>query len=135
MVHSGLLRGDGEVAVRHRAVRPAYGIVSMTVTLFHLAIISKQPGCVKIFMKQFVKELNESIKMCDHNECSGTSMMEKVLRAKVEIDFHDEDMNSFDKDDRSLDGMTALHLAAKNDPDSLFVILRCLKECKGSKLQ
>lgn len=96
--------------------------VELIITLFHLAIISKQTECVKVFIKKLA------------NDGEPVNMLQQVLTAKVKINFGMYDKNSVHKDDRSLDGMTAMHLAARHDPISVVEITRSLKELKMESL-
>ena len=67
------------------------------------------------------------------NEEEGCKSLYDILSTKVVLEFVDGfgigiDPKSYDKDDRSLDGMNALHLASKYYPEAITIILNVLND-------
>ena len=89
----------------------------MTVTAFHLAVMSNQRKVVRV-MLQHVANIGEE------EECSNALV--QVLGTKTSVVFTGGEAITYDKDDRSLDGMNAFHLASKYDPKAIEVIFDIL---------
>ena len=83
-----------------------------------VAIVSRQAEIIKVLLG-FVTKIEEA------EEC--IQALEQLLGRKVTIIFTAES-STYDKDDRSLDGMNAFHLAAKYYPDALEIIFDILRQ-------
>ena len=108
---TGIDLGDGGV--------PDIDKVTMTVTPFHLAIIAKQAGIVRVFMEKVMDIAEEDNKRLD--------LLVKLLGAKTLLLFPKNPL-CYDKDDRSLDGMNAFHLGAKYSAAALQEIFYYLND-------
>ena len=90
-----------------------YETVELTFTHFHLAIISRRPECVKLFLQKILE-----------TKTDRPQILFQILEKKVEINYGSLPRNLFDKDDRSLNGMNAIHLSARFDHMSLIEIMK-----------
>ena len=100
-----------------------YETVELNFTPFHLAIMSRRAECVRLFLEKIVDLKEEK-----------PELLYQVLEKEVEIDYGCLPQNLFDKDDRSLDGMNAIHLAARFDSLSMVEISEILKDHMSDKL-
>ena len=89
--------------------------VTLTVTLFHMAIMERQPSIVRLFMEKLVMNTKEEDK----------NIVIEDLKKSVVLSIPG-DLNKYSKDDVCLDGMNAFHLAAKYSIASLNMIFRYL---------
>ena len=83
----------------------------------HLAVMSNQRKVLRV-MLQHVANIEEE------EECSNALV--QVLGTKTSVVFTGGEAITYDKDDRSLDGMNAFHLASKYDPKAIEVIFDIL---------
>jgi hypothetical protein len=79
--------------------------VNMRVSLFHLAIIGQWSEIVRLFLSEV------SIKL-DYQKAFDLLQAQVELQAKQVVEL-------IEPEDAALDGMNAVHLAAKFDPKSL----------------
>ena len=96
--------------------RKQYEKVGLLLTPFHLAIISRRVEMVQLFLEKIVETKDEK-----------PELLLQVLECKVGINYNDHQINMFDKDSRSLDGMNSIHLAARFDHYSMNEITRAMK--------
>jgi hypothetical protein len=90
-----------------------YETVELSFTHFHLAIISRRSECIKLFLEKIL-EMKQA----------KPEILFQILEKKVEINYGNLPQNLFDKDDRSLNGMNAIHLSARFDHMSLIEIMK-----------
>ena len=84
-----------------------------------LAIVAQQGDIIKAILRPIIAQ----------NDADAIiSLLTAYLGHRARIDFPTEDTERFDKDDRSLDGMNAFHLAAKYFPLGLEVIFKTLND-------
>ena len=84
---------------------------TLYMTPFHLAIISQQPSVVQVML-----ERSKSIKI--------------ALGMKTKVIFATSDPLDYSKEDRTMDGINAFHLAGRFHAHSLALILRFLRDIK-----
>ena len=96
--------------------RRQYESVELLLTPFHCAIISRRVEIVQLFLEKILEIRHEK-----------PELLRQVLEYRVKVDYNNHPMNLFDKDDRSLDGMNAIHLAARFDHFSMIEIIRAIK--------
>ena len=89
---------------------------TMTVTPLQLAIIAKRKKVTQVII-EYIANIEEA------EECANA--LKEVLGSTVKLDFVD-DKETYDKDDRSMDGMNAFHLACKYDPKAIKLIFDIL---------
>ena len=83
-----------------------------------LAIVINQEEVITVILKHIIKPSDAGEKM---------ELLKEQLGHKARINFPcGIDKSTYDKDDRSLDGMNAFHLAAKYYPEGLQVIFDTL---------
>ena len=84
-----------------------------------LAIVAQQGDIIKAILRHIIAQ----------NDADAIiSLLTEYLGHRARIDFPTEDTERYDKDDRSLDGMNAFHLAAKYFPLGLEVIFKTLND-------
>ena len=85
-----------------------------------LAIVAGQEGVIEAIIRHIIRT----------NDSDGIMvLLETHLGHQASINFPETcDPWTFDKDDRSLDGMNAFHLAAKYYPDGLKLIFELLND-------
>ena len=87
-----------------------------------LAIVAQQGVVLETILQHMVN--------CCETEDS-IDLLKKQLGHKAKIDFPKSATKQiYDKDDRSLDGMNAFHLAAKYYPESLEIMFKVLNDAK-----
>ena len=91
------------------------GMVTMKMFPIHLAILAKQNQIVKILLNHASKT----------SKFSGDNT-KKMLTHRTEICFPQGHPQIFHEDDRMLDGMNPLHVAAKYHSKSLYTIIQFL---------
>ena len=91
------------------------GMVTMKLFPIHLAILAKQNKIVKILLNHAWRR----------NNISGDNA-KKMLTLRTEISFPQNNPQIFHEDDRMLDGMNPLHVAAKYHSKSLYTIIQFL---------
>ena len=92
-----------------------YETVKLSFTNFHLAIISKRSECIKLFLQKILQTKQEK-----------PEILFQILDKKVKINYGNLPQNLFDKDDRSLNGLNAIHLSARIDHMSLIEIMKVM---------
>ena len=94
-------------------------IATIEVSPLHLAILSKQGSCINCILEEIklIYALNET------HEAAYISTLTRFLEAKVTVEFPSDNGILYDDEDRMLDGMNILHLAAKYYPDGLQKII------------
>ena len=90
----------------------------MEVTPLHLAIISKQTLVIQTIIEYIINKVQEEKQ---EQKQKIPDLLREVLESKVELKFY-YDVETYDKADRSLDGMNAFHLACKYHPEAISVI-------------
>ena len=93
-----------------------YEKVELLLTPFQLAIICRREEIVRLFLNKILELKKEK-----------PSLLKQVLEQNVKIDYNNLQINMFDKDHRSLDGMNSLHLAARLDHLCLNEIIGTMK--------
>ena len=93
-----------------------YEEVELLLTPFQLAIISTREKIVRLFLNKILELKNKK-----------PGLLAQLLEQKIEIDYNNQLINMFDKDDRSLDGMNSIHLAARFDHLCLNEIIETMK--------
>lgn len=93
-----------------------YEKVEILLTPFQLAIISTREEIVRLFLSKILESKNENL-----------GLLTQILEHKIKIDYNNQVINMFDKDERSLDGMNSIHLAARFDHLCLNEIMRTMK--------
>ena len=81
-----------------------YEEVELLLTPFQLAIISTREEIVRLFLNKVLELIDEK-----------PGLLAQLIEHKIKIDYNNQLINMFDKDDRSLDGMNSIHLAARFD--------------------
>ena len=81
-------------------------------TPFHLAIISQQSAVVQVMLEQ------------------SKSLLKSTLGTKTKVVFATADPLDYSKEDRTMDGINAFHLAGRFHAHSLALILRFLRDIK-----
>ena len=96
--------------------------ISSTLCLrpFQLAIVLGHEKVIEVILLHIIR----------YNDAEGCiTLLTKHLGHQARIIFPDPDNPyTFDKDDRSIDGMNAFHLAAKFYPDGIEIIFRILND-------
>ena len=90
----------------------------LTVTPLQLAIIAKQTKVIQVIIEH-IANIEEA------EECQNA--LGEVLGSKAKLDFIDA-IETYDKDDRSINGMNAFHLASKYHPNAMRVIFDILNK-------
>ena len=91
-------------------------------TLFHLAIIAKQANIVKAIL-QFIMNC-----VCPNDEIEQMEILKTILSDTTKIAFSNDISDEYLNDDCNLDGINAIHLAARFHTQSLFEIVNLLRE-------
>ena len=94
-------------------------IATIEVSPLHLAILSKQGSCIDCILE----EIKLSCASNEVHEATYVSTLARFLEAKVVVKFPSDNGMLYDDEDRMLDGMNILHLAAKYYPDGLQKII------------
>ena len=90
-------------------------------SLFHLAIIAKQANIVKAIL-QFIMNC-----VCPNDEIGQMKILKKILSDTTKITFSNGISDEYLNDDCILDGINAIHLAARFHVQSLFEIVNLLR--------
>ena len=93
-----------------------YEEVELLLTPFQLAIISAREKIVRLFLNKILELIDEK-----------PGLLAQLIEHKIKIDYNNQLINMFDKDDRSLDGMNSIHLAARFDHSCLNEIIETMK--------
>ena len=88
---------------------------TLEVSPLHLAIISKQGSCLEVLLKEI-----ESIQ---NHEDTNITYSNRFLEAKVVVEFPLDNATLYNDEERMLDGMNILHLAAKYYSEGLEKII------------
>lgn len=88
----------------------------MYLTPFHLAIISQQDNVVSTMLDFVI------------NSEYPAESLKKLLSVKTSLKFANGDPDSYFKDDRTLDGINAFHLAGRFHCQSLVAIVKVLRD-------
>ena len=92
------------------------GTLTLEVSPLHLAIISRQESSLEVLLE----------------EGATTSICNQMISAKVIAIYPSEcDTTLYNDEDRMLDGMNILHLAAKYFPMGLEIIIRFTRKQEG----
>ena len=94
----------------------------MEVTPLHLAIISKQTKVIQTIIEYLINKVQEET---HEQKQKIPALLREILESKVELKFY-YDIETYDKADRSLDGMNAFHLACKYHPDAISIIFEII---------
>ena len=97
-------------------------LVKLIVTPIHIAIIAKQQMAVEVILRHFMKPGNTI--------SNNKEEVLRILNDKTEVQFQ-ADPTIYSPNDRVLDGMNVLHLAAQFSPQSLDEIFKLLKQDVG----
>ena len=113
------------------------GNTAMAVTLLHLAIIAKQTNVIRVIFDcivskscQYIEETEES----DRKQKVNSALQEELEKPVVLGFVYPTETYVYDKEDRSIDGMNAIHLACKYHPKAIPVIFGILKNQDVSDL-
>ena len=88
---------------------------TLEVSPLHLAIISKQGSCLEVLLREI-----ESIQ---NHEPTNITYANRFLEAKVVVEFPLDNAALYNDEERMLDGMNILHLAAKYYSEGLEKII------------
>ena len=94
------------------------------VTPLHLAIISKRINVIQVIFDYIVNTVGGEEK---ERMMKVSNALQEELQKPVELIFFDPE-KTYDKEDRSVDGMNAIHLACKYYPNAIPIMLHILKE-------
>ena len=94
-------------------------IATIEVSPLHLAILSKQDSCIDCILE----EIKSICALNEFHEAAYISILARFLEAKVAVKFPSDNGMLYNDEDRMLDGMNILHLAAKYHPDGLQRII------------
>ena len=94
-------------------------IATIEVSPLHLAILSKQGSCIDCILE----EMKSTCASNEIHEPTYLSTLARFLEAKVAVKFPSNNGMLYNDEDRMLDGMNILHLAAKYYPDGLQKII------------
>ena len=89
----------------------------MHVTPFHLAIIAQKADIVLLMLQSIVQSSN-----------SPLDYIKRLLQKQTKVDFTKGTPDTYILDDRTLDQINAIHLAARYHAQSLLVIIRFLRD-------
>ena len=98
-------------------------------TPLHLAIISKQTAVIRGIIECIVTKSCEYIKedAKDDRKLKVNNALQEELQRPVELEL-DDSHDTYDKEDRSIEGMTAIHLACKYHPKAIPVMFNILNK-------
>ena len=95
------------------------------------AIIAQKGEIIEAILQRISSQdaTSDRVVSSDMQDESGPRILIKYLSYQSEFEFSSQetDKDKYDKEDRSLDGMNAFHLAAKYYPTGLEVIFKSLK--------
>ena len=94
-------------------------IAKIEVSPLHLAILSNQGSCIDCILE----EIKLTCALNEIHETTNLSTLTRFLEAKVAVNFPSDNGMLYNDEDRMLDGMNILHLAAKYYPDGLQKII------------
>lgn len=89
----------------------------ITLRPLQVAIVAGQKGVIEVILK-FIAQIE------DADDCQAA--LENILGHQASVIFT-SDLCTYDKDDRSLDGMNCFHLAARYYPEGIKIIFDILK--------
>ena len=101
----------------------------ISVTPLHLAIISKQTNVIQGIIEGIVSKSCEYIDEADEDDrkLKVSNALQEELQRSVELQFYDS-QDTYDKEDRSINGMNAIHLACKYHPKAIQIMFDILKK-------
>ena len=100
---------------------------TIEVSPLHLAIISKQGSCLDVILTEILSLFSQHVTEEDSRIPTDT----KFLEALVSVKFPGNDGSFYHDEDRMLDGMNILHLAAKYYPKGLEKIICTIQKNKA----
>jgi len=98
------------------------------VSPLHLAIISKQKSSLEVILQEGTTALSQFPQNIEKQKC------DQFFGAKIKVTFPSGDETLYEDEERMLDGMNILHLAAKYYPEGLETILSFARNYDGLKV-